>query len=120
EEPSAAAPRIVDAVLRAKNRLSTRADVRAILATGRDRDHALRKPSPAAVAVPGDLRPYGRAHRTGDRPMHRQLRRHPERLRSVCGIDALRGELVLKCGRDAIGLALDDRVGEHPPEADRG
>src|SRR2546428_12479128 len=88
EKSPAAAPRIVDAIFGAHDRLSGGAELRAILASGREREHALRKSGPAPVAIPGDLRPYRRARWTGDRPMHRQLRRYPERLRSVHAVDA--------------------------------
>src|SRR5690348_9252568 len=41
----------------------------------------LGEPGPAAVTVPSDLGPYGRAPVLVECPMHRQLRRHPQRAR---------------------------------------
>src|SRR5438132_437847 len=52
EKPSAAAPGIVDAVLRAHDRLAAGAELRAILASGREREHAPRKAGPSPVTIP--------------------------------------------------------------------
>src|SRR5262249_19196748 len=80
EEPAAASPRVVDTIPRAPQGLPAGAEPDPVFAAGSQGDHTLRKSGPAAVAVPRDLRPHGRAQRARDGPVHGQLRRHPHRL----------------------------------------
>src|SRR5437763_13210503 len=73
EEAAAGAARVVDAVLRADDRLSA-ADRNAVLAAGRHRHDVLRRAGPASVAVPAELWANRRAERPRDDPVYRQLR----------------------------------------------
>jgi len=76
EKTALGASRIVPALLKSENRARSPIGDAILHGVGYS-FYGLLEPSPAAVAVPCDLRSYRRTPVIVERPVHRQLRRHP-------------------------------------------
>src|SRR5438270_11543055 len=72
--------------------------------------HRLAKSGGASVAIPIHFRANREAESRTQRPMHRQLSRHPECSRIPWSRDLLLSDEVFKCSGEALALPLSDAV----------